>query len=386
MTMARQSAQRTKANSSGDGRSASQKPTKYRFAHNVAGKGTVPEREYLEYSKNGAGFDEPDLILNVPVVKVDSIHLQVEDVEAHVALKAQVLDLLKLNVGVDVTLGKVRVDVKGVEAQALLKVRLDYVVAAIDRVLSALDRNPELLESIGSALEDVGWGTGHTVAETGETFEHFEEGAGQALGEIGQGAGQGVGEIGQGAGQAVGDVGEGAGQAVGDVGEGAGQAVGDVGEGAGQAVGDVGEGAGRAVGDVGEGAGEAVGHLDETVGGVGRAVGQAVGAGQSGAESGSAPVEPATVAKQAAAVTAKHLGVTASEGARITAKALGAATKRKAQEIKERRRQRRLEAQNATEAAKRMAEELDIDLDEIEGTGADGRITVHDVRSARGNG
>jgi e3 binding domain len=385
MTMARQSTQRTKGNSSGDGRSASQKPTKYRFAHNVAGKGTVPEREYLEYSKNGAGFDEPDLILNVPVVKVDSIHLQVEDVEAHVALKAQVLDLLKLNVGVDVTLGKVRVDVKGVEAQALLKVRLDYVAAAIDRVLSALDRNPELLESIGSALEDVGWGTGHTVAETGETFEHFEEGAGQALGEIGQGAGQGVGEIGQGAGQAVGDVGQGAGEAVGGIGEGAGQAVGDVGQGAGEAVGDVGEGAGEAVGDVGEGAGEAVGHLDETVGGVGRAVGQAVGAGQSAANSGSAPAEPATVAKTAAAVTARRLGATASEGAKITAKALGAATKRKAQELKERRRQRRIET-HATEAAKRMAKELDIDLNEIEGTGADGRITVHDVRSARGNG
>ncbi len=372
--MARQSTQRTKGNSSGDGRSASQKPTKYRFAHNVAGKGTVPEREYLEYSKNGAGFDEPDLILNVPVVKVDSIHLQVEDVEAHVALKAQVLDLLKLTVGVDVTLGKVRVDVKGVEAQALLKVRLDYVAAAIDRVLSALDRNPELLESIGSALEDVGWGTGHTVAETGETFEHFEEGAGQALGEIGQGAGQGVGEIGQGAGQAVGDVGQGAGEAVGGIGEGAGQAVGDVGQ-----------GAGEAVGDVGEGAGEAVGHLDETVGGVGRAVGQAVGAGQSAANSGSAPAEPATVAKTAAAVTARRLGATASEGAKITAKALGAATKRKAQELKERRRQRRIET-HATEAAKRMAKELDIDLNEIEGTGADGRITVHDVRSARGNG
>jgi pyruvate/2-oxoglutarate dehydrogenase complex dihydrolipoamide acyltransferase (E2) component len=30
----------------------------------------------------------------------------------------------------------------------------------------------------------------------------------------------------------------------------------------------------------------------------------------------------------------------------------------------------------------RLAEELDIDLDEVEGTGADGRITVHDVRAA----
>jgi e3 binding domain len=386
MTMAQRSTnrKRSKANpnraSSHNGRSASQKPEKYRFAHNVAGEGTVPEREYLEYSKDGAGMEQPDLVLNVPVLKVDSIHLELDDLEAHVALKAQVLDLLKLNVGIDLTLGKVRVDVKGVEAQALLKARLDYVAASIDRVLSALDRNPELLESVGSALEDVGWGTGHTMAETGEGFEHFSEGAGDALGHLGSGTGQAVGEIGQGAGQAVGDVGEGAGQAVGDVGEGAGQAVGDVGEGAGQAV-----------GDVGEGAGEAVGNLDQTLAGLGEMVGQTVG-GARGAAGGVGPqqsgdgepaVDPATIAKEAARTTALQLGVTASEGAKITAKALGAATQRKAQELKERRRQRKAEKQHATKAAIRMADELDIDLDELDGTGADGRITVHDVRAAR---
>src|SRR5918994_2718767 len=217
MTMAQRSTNRNRSKAgSRNGRSASQKPERYRFAHNVAGEGTVPEREYLEYSKNGARIEEPDLVLNVPVVKVDSIHLQLEDLDAHVALKAQVLDLLKLNVGIDLTLGKVRVDVKGVEAQALLKARLDYVAASIDRVLSALDRNPELLESVGSALEDVGWGAGHTVAETGEAFEHFGEGTGGALEQIGSGAGEAVGDVGQGAAQAVGDVGEGAGQAVGD--------------------------------------------------------------------------------------------------------------------------------------------------------------------------
>src|SRR5918994_630370 len=224
MTMAQRSTNRNRSKAgSRNGRSASQKPERYRFAHNVAGEGTVPEREYLEYSKNGARIEEPDLVLNVPVVKVDSIHLHLEDLEAHVALKAQVLDLLKLNVGIDLKLGKVRVDLKGIEAQALLKARLDYVAASIDRVLSALDRNPELLESVGSALEDVGWGGGHTVAETGEGFEHFERGAGDALGHLGSGTGQAVREIGQGTGQAVGDVGEGAGEAVGDIGEGAGE-------------------------------------------------------------------------------------------------------------------------------------------------------------------
>src|SRR5918995_2084582 len=201
MTMAQRSTnrKRSKANSnrtsSHNGRSASQKPERYRFAHNVAGQGTIPEREYLEYSKNGAGIEEPDLILNVPVLKVDSIHLQLEDLEAHVALKAQVLDLMKLDVGIDVALGKVRVDLKGIEAQALLKVRLDHVAASIDRVLTALDRNPELLESVGSALEDVGWGTGHTLAESGEAVEHVGEGTATALEHIGGGAAGAVGGL-----------------------------------------------------------------------------------------------------------------------------------------------------------------------------------------------
>ncbi|HSJ18800.1 MAG TPA: E3 binding domain-containing protein [Solirubrobacterales bacterium] len=359
--MARRSTNRNRSKaSSRNGRSASEKPERYRFAHNVGGEGTVPEQEYLEYAQNGAGLDEADLILNVPELKMDSIHLQVEDVEAHVALKAQVLDLLKLNVGIDLTLGTVRVDLKGVEAQALLKARLDYVAASIDRVLSALDRNPELLESVGSALEDVGWGGGHTMAETGEGFEHFATGAGEALEHLGPGAGQAVSQIGAGAGEAVGDVGAGTGEAVGEVGQGAEQAVGDIGA-----------GAGEAVGDIGEGAGEAVGNLDQALAAVAHGNGPAEG------------VDPAAVAKYAASSTAKQLGLTAAEGARVTAKALGQAARRKGREIRENRRQQKADEHDATEAAVRLAEELDIDLDEVEGTGAEGRITINDVRAAR---
>ena len=94
------------------------------------------------------------MLLDVPVVKVDSIHFELDDLDAHVALKAKVLDLVTLNVGVDVHLGKVRLDIKGVEAQALLKVRLDHVAAIVDRVLTTLDRNPELLKSVGKSVED----------------------------------------------------------------------------------------------------------------------------------------------------------------------------------------------------------------------------------------
>lgn len=64
-------------------------------------------------------------------------------------------------------------------------------------------------------------------------------------------------------------------------------------------------------------------------------------------------------------------------------RALRQATKQKAQDIKGRRYQRQAEKHRATEAAVRMSKEFKVDLRQIEGTGADGRITAQDVRSAR---
>jgi pyruvate/2-oxoglutarate dehydrogenase complex dihydrolipoamide acyltransferase (E2) component len=48
----------------------------------------------------------------------------------------------------------------------------------------------------------------------------------------------------------------------------------------------------------------------------------------------------------------------------------------------ERRRQRRAERHHATEAALREAEEAGVDLDDVDGSGAEGRITVRDVQKA----
>ena len=60
-------------------------------------------------ARNGRGEDRleesggrtPDVYLDVPVLEVDEIDLEVEDLRAHVSLQAEVLDLVKLNVGVD---------------------------------------------------------------------------------------------------------------------------------------------------------------------------------------------------------------------------------------------------------------------------------------------
>ncbi|MFF5945792.1 hypothetical protein ACFY7X_34610, partial [Streptomyces althioticus] len=164
---------------------------------------------YVAAAPPGTRADaEPDVFLDVPQLRVDEIDLDVEDLRAHVSLQAEVLDLLRLNVGADVSLGRVHLGISGVEAQAQLRVRLDNVALIIDRVLTTLDRNPRILEELagglGSAVRDVGGG------------------ARQAVGELGSGAGRAVEEVGHGAGYAVRDIGRGAGDAVEYVGRGAG--------------------------------------------------------------------------------------------------------------------------------------------------------------------
>ena len=355
---------RSRSQSSGNGRKASEKPEKYRFADNVDGQGTAAEHEYERYATQGgeAMGQDPDVLLDVPVLKVDSIHLEVDNLDAHVALQAKVLDLVNLTVGVDVHLGKLKLDIKGVEAQALAKVRLDHVTAIVDRVLTTLDRNPELVKGLSAAVEDVGSGAGHLLGEAGEAVEEVGEGAGSAVEDVGEGAGSAVEDVGEGAGSAVEDVGEGAGGAVEDVGEGAGKGVGKAGKGAGKAVGEVGEGAGEAAGEVGEGAGEAVGEVGEgageAAGEVGDAAGEAVG--EVGEGAGEAAGEVGEGAGEAAGEAGEAAGDAAGDAAEGAGDAVG----------------------NVTDAARSAAEDLGVDLENVKGSGADGFITINDVRSA----
>jgi hypothetical protein len=112
----------------------------------------LAERQGYSGRHGRGGEAEPDVLLDIPQLRVEEIILEVEDLRAHVSVQADVLNLLRLSVGADVQLGGVHLEIKGVEAQALLKVRLDKVAEIINRVLSTIDRNPEIIEQIVPAL------------------------------------------------------------------------------------------------------------------------------------------------------------------------------------------------------------------------------------------
>ncbi|MDQ3377907.1 MAG: hypothetical protein M3533_13590, partial [Actinomycetota bacterium] len=86
-----------------DPRTSVQKTEEYRFANNIPGDQTIPEKAYadytLEYDDEDAAMNGkiPDVLLDVPVVKVDEINFELNDLRAKVNLFAKVLDLVELS-------------------------------------------------------------------------------------------------------------------------------------------------------------------------------------------------------------------------------------------------------------------------------------------------
>src|SRR5215218_10271336 len=96
--------------------------------------------------------EEPDVLLDVSELEVDRINLEVERLRAHVSILAELANLLSLSVGVDARLARVQLEIEGVEAKVLLKVRLRHVRAILEKALDTIGEHPEILRILARSL------------------------------------------------------------------------------------------------------------------------------------------------------------------------------------------------------------------------------------------
>src|SRR5829696_8459672 len=120
---------------------------------------------------------EPDVLLDVTELEVDKINLEVERLRAHVSILAELANLLSLSVGVDARLARVQLEIEGVEAQVLLKVRLKHVRAILEKALDTIGEHPEILRILARSLSRlVRESLGETLATLGAVLEGLEVG------------------------------------------------------------------------------------------------------------------------------------------------------------------------------------------------------------------
>ena len=98
---------------------------------------------------------EPDVLLNVTELEVERINLEVEDLRAHVSVLAELANLVNLSVGVDARLDRVKLEIEGVEAEVLLKVRLKHIRAILEKALDTIAEHPEILRILSRSLSQV---------------------------------------------------------------------------------------------------------------------------------------------------------------------------------------------------------------------------------------
>ncbi len=122
---------------------------------------------------------DPDLTLDVPSLGIEELNLDVENLRARVSLHAELADMVKLSVGVEADVDKVKLEAKGVEAQLLLKASLDNVRAILAQALDALDNNPGILEDLLRTSGETSGGAGRALeGAAGPIGDAPEQGAG----------------------------------------------------------------------------------------------------------------------------------------------------------------------------------------------------------------
>lgn len=170
------------------------RPARNRSTASTSGRGRTSSARQAANSSSSRELgdrppaDEPDVFLDVPNVHVGKLEIDVERLEAHLALRAQVADLVNLVAGVHVGVDKVKIDLEDVDASATLKVRLQNVYNILERTLTTIDENPEILQGVlntaGNAMEQVGE-IGSEATKPGGAISSLTSGVGDTLGSLG---------------------------------------------------------------------------------------------------------------------------------------------------------------------------------------------------------
>src|SRR5215210_6273776 len=149
------------------------------------GRMTQDEGYAINHTEDrGETYGDADVLLDVPKLNVEEVDLEVEELQVRVSLQAALADLVQINIGLEAELGEVKLAVKGVEAQAQLRARLDNVRAIFSEVLGSLEHSPQFFRQALASVNETGGAQEDTTVDTAVVDETGDDLAPRAGGDV----------------------------------------------------------------------------------------------------------------------------------------------------------------------------------------------------------
>jgi hypothetical protein len=108
--------------------------------------------------QNTDAEEAPDVLRDVSNLEVKRITLEFDDLRAHVSVLSELANLVSLSVvsvGAGGQLGRDKLEIEGIEAQAHFKVRLEHVRPLLEKALDTVREHPEILETLSQPPSEV---------------------------------------------------------------------------------------------------------------------------------------------------------------------------------------------------------------------------------------
>ncbi len=88
--------------------------------------------------------NESDMILKVPSLKAGRVNMDAENLNFSISVKAQLSNFSNIEIGTDIHIDKIKLDIDSLEAEALFTAKLKKIETIFIKALESLDKNPDL--------------------------------------------------------------------------------------------------------------------------------------------------------------------------------------------------------------------------------------------------
>ncbi|GAL84751.1 hypothetical protein MXAN_4926 [Sporocytophaga myxococcoides] len=85
-----------------------------------------------------------DVILEVPSIKAESVNMDAENLKFSISVKAQLSNFSNIEIGTDIHVEKIKLDINSLEAEALFTAKLKKIETIFIKALESIDKNPDI--------------------------------------------------------------------------------------------------------------------------------------------------------------------------------------------------------------------------------------------------